>query len=284
MLSDALQLVRSGIGVIPTYDRKRIDICGLKARGYVNMSEAKKRLPTDADLRHWFANPTARRGLAIVCSSVVCLDFDTTEAYENFADQYPLFTHTWTVKTPRGRHLHYRVANEVAEPVQVTLPNIELKRCGSVVATIGQGYQTVSSGILDERAALKIRDIFVLPVIEKVEPKACKEVKPFFYTELNPSHKDPISVIKDSIPISQYLEGLGHTLIPGQYMLSCLCPLPGHEDRNPSFWIWDTRQLCGCHACGDKRRPMDIINLHMALNGCDIKTAIRDLLRRCNNE
>ena len=28
------------------------------------------------------------------------------------------------------------------------------------------------------------------------------------------------------------------------------CPSPGHEDRNPSFSVSTSKNLCNCHSCG----------------------------------
>jgi len=52
------------------------------------------------------------------------------------------------------------------------------------------------------------------------------------------------------------------------------CPLPGHEDRSPSFGLFDNAQAFKCHGCN---AGGDAIELEAALNGGDRGKAIQRL-------
>ncbi|MDP6526652.1 MAG: CHC2 zinc finger domain-containing protein [Kiritimatiellia bacterium] len=59
------------------------------------------------------------------------------------------------------------------------------------------------------------------------------------------------------------------------------CPLPGHDDDNPSFGLChDTLAFC-CHGCDQKG---DVIDLHSALNGTDKRKAIEALAKLAGME
>lgn len=50
------------------------------------------------------------------------------------------------------------------------------------------------------------------------------------------------------------------------------CPLPGHEDRSPSFHIYEETNSFYCFGCNRGGQP---INFIMLMENCDFKTAIQ---------
>ena len=87
-------------------------------------------------------------------------------------------------------------------------------------------------------------------------------------------YPDREKVIRDN-PLPEYCQARGWRLkrdgSANQY--KCLCPLPGHKEKTPSFTIFaDNRFHCfGCGADGN------IIDLHMALKGVPYMEALCDL-------
>jgi CHC2-type zinc finger protein len=71
-------------------------------------------------------------------------------------------------------------------------------------------------------------------------------------------------------PIDQYLIARGYKLKRNGKGWTCRCPNPDHDDKNPSFSIFDNDHACKCHSCGLKG---SVIDIHMALTGCDVATA-----------
>ena len=62
--------------------------------------------------------------------------------------------------------------------------------------------------------------------------------------------------------------------------LSYQCPLPGHDDRNPSFTVKGERWKCWSQC----DRSGDVIDLVVALDGCSKREAIDALGRQCGLE
>jgi DNA primase catalytic core len=62
----------------------------------------------------------------------------------------------------------------------------------------------------------------------------------------------------------------------GQGEVVCRCPLPGHEDRTPSFCVSLAKNVWQClGACGTGGNVIDLV---MAINGCDFRAAVETLL------
>jgi hypothetical protein len=58
---------------------------------------------------------------------------------------------------------------------------------------------------------------------------------------------------------------------PNQRSL-CICPL--HDDHKPSMRIYTKQNRAWCYVCNDGGDP---IKLYTLMNGCDFKTAVREL-------
>lgn len=86
-----------------------------------------------------------------------------------------------------------------------------------------------------------------------------------------------IAKIIENNPIKDYLES--KNILPtfsGDDRWMYHCPSPDHQDSDPSFSVFtvDGKQYCKCFGCGIKG---DIINLYMAVEKVDMKTAINNL-------
>lgn len=104
VLDTALDLVAEGVSVIPLRPRSKVP-------ALERWAEFQTRLPTEDEVRSWFADPALNLG--VVCGPVsgglYVLDFDTPEAAQKFAEVYaPLLTGAPIVKTARGFHAYLR--------------------------------------------------------------------------------------------------------------------------------------------------------------------------------
>lgn len=90
-----------------------------------------------------------------------------------------------------------------------------------------------------------------------------------------PDHRPDAAAIKAALPIPVYLGDHGVALDRRGQRLWAHCPLPGHEERTPSFTVSLDGRLWYCHGC---HRGGDLFALHMHLTGDDhFATAITAL-------
>lgn len=272
LFSECLRLTGIGACVVPLFDNKKIATREIQKAGYATLDDLRKgQIMSIETLRYWFGGDNPRRGLGLITDRIICLDFDSGAAYHEFRDRWPIFSYSWTQRSPKGYHIYYQVKNALDGNFSVSLPDVELKHGGAIVAC---HYPTIDNGLPNRYTLLAIRDVATLPIVSMTPKK-----RTFFSTELKQSTSidNPIKRIRRCLPIYTYLERLGHKLHPYQNgTYSAKCPL--HSDTKPSFWISKSGQICNCHSCGGDL-PMDIINLHQKLNHCTTSQAISDLLR-----
>lgn len=260
-------------------------------------------LPTYADLVSWFGNGSDLN-LGVVCGwlNLAVLDFDTLERYsrwlrwaiqrggvtENFA------RHTYQVRTGRGMHVYtYSRHRQRNRPLRGF--GIDIKGAGGYVlappSIHPNGEQYTPFGRPDAPILLSSEMSDVLPaemLIEAAQADPPEEMH--FAPAPPPSSSDPWSVaanardfdrarglarIKGAFRIEDRFPQRVRSDKTGRWFLA-RCPL--HEDRNPSFWIDTSRQLCGCHA-GCTTKPMDYIDLFGRVCNISNEDAIRYLSR-----
>ncbi len=81
-----------------------------------------------------------------------------------------------------------------------------------------------------------------------------------------PDSRPDAAAIKAALPIPAYLAIHGVGLDRRGQRLWVCCPLPGHEERTPSFTVTLDGRLWYCHGC---HRGGDLFTLHMHLTGND---------------
>lgn len=87
--------------------------------------------------------------------------------------------------------------------------------------------------------------------------------------------QETLARIRDRVSIPSLL--LARSLRPCGDQLVGRCPLPNHEDRNPSFFVSLEKRRFFCHGCG---RGGDVIELHRILTGASFPDAVKQLLER----
>ncbi len=284
MLNTALRLRELNVSVAPIIGHtKMFDAKVMASRGYT-LKGLKDNLPSIEDLEYWFDN--GNRRLAIICQNVVCLDFDLYPLYIKFKKEHPIFSYTWTVRTPRGAHLYYQVENPDVDKVKCDWNNVEIKYGGLAIISAGEGYNNIKTGMLNKLTMLKIRDALVLPIVSTplaslTAPSLRSVALPYRGKSNDSANSFPVGESKgearaeseaNEVLITDYLISIGHTVKKVGKGWLTNCPFPDnhkHKDADPSFWIADNadKQLCNCYkeSCASSK-PMDYIDLYARIN------------------
>ncbi len=117
-----------GYSVIPLYGDVDSGRAKVPATAWAAFQQRK---PTRGELQRWFVEQRYA-GLGIVTgsiSSLMVLDFDSTDLYQTFLCQIRLLAQTYTVQTRRGYHLYFKL------PAYLTIPSRK-----------GQGLDLLSDG------------------------------------------------------------------------------------------------------------------------------------------
>lgn len=207
--------------------------------------------------RFWFAE--RRCNVAIVCSSVVVLDFDAMPDYARAVERWPVLGEHYTERTRRGVHVY---------------------GLGESASGLGEGYEILGRG-----KVCTVSPSVVGGVVYQVE-RACS-ISRFPGALLSLSEKsvsthpqkehaageDTIARIKRAHSIVDLAQSLTTLRLTrgGRYWVG-RCPF--HSDNTPSFWVDGERGLWGCHTCGVRG---DVINLYSRARGLSVPEAIRQM-------
>jgi len=221
--------------------------------------------------------------LGVVCGGVLglsVLDFDDADLYDAWRLDSELLQ-TYTEKTGRGYHVFFTTED---------LPNVlskqvELRTSGTVMVAPSvhpnsKRYEIVQDGPI---AKLSRQDVellfpFVSEILNRPVPRQELVTPPL------PSGEQATGVIakiKATRRVSEEAQQLT-TLLGKEGHYYGVCPF--HEDKQPSFWVDDTKGIWGCHspACptNEKGKAHDVINLRAfatGRTGRDFKEVIREL-------
>lgn len=83
-----------------------------------------------------------------------------------------------------------------------------------------------------------------------------------------------LEAVKEGVPLADYavtLTGLERMEGSGAYLGRC--PLPDHEDRTPSFYVYDDGHA-HCYGCGFHG---DVLDLYQEVEGCELGFAVAGL-------
>ncbi len=95
-----------------------------------------------------------------------------------------------------------------------------------------------------------------------------------------PSHwtdrRPDAAEIKRSVDLIAYIERTCGVVFERRgSQVACLCPLPGHDERTPSFYVHPEKQVWYCHGC---HRGGDLFNFAMHIMGTDRFADVLDAL------
>ena len=74
----------------------------------------------------------------------------------------------------------------------------------------------------------------------------------------------------------EYLDSKGVDLIPSTRGWKCVCPVPSHDDHDPSCYIYEDgdQQNWFCFGCRCSGRATDVYGLVMAVEQCSFPEAV----------
>ena len=276
---EAKKWIDNGIAVIPIKFRD-------KKPDRISWREYQTSLPTEHDLRNWFPGRMHNFAVLTGWKNLVVVDFDNEDLWLKWFNKYQIFT--YTVKTRRGAHAYFFIdelpENQSGENIDIQAKN---KYVVAAPSTHKSGFVYQAVGDLDSNPIKRIRNLSEVLSNEYIKPIPPRE---------NIDHKPPARVpliendiwgaldsepmdldlsltenINKRISILDFLPGAQKS--GGNFYLA-ICPF--HDDRDPSFWINETKNICNCHSCKFSK-DMDVINFYARLHNISNSQAITEL-------
>ena len=275
-----------GISVIPVGWRSKrpaFDALRLTGNGRgPTWEQYRERLPTDEELRMWFAGPKRNLGIVTGTGGLTVLDFDSLEVYaawQAWAEatgnvRAMMAATTYQVKSARGLHLYF-VTEHPSHSLSIGLIDVKAQ-WGYVLAPpsvhpAGVKYQTRGGRILRIDDIARLLPERIRRDIQYEEPSndpwevasqggasvpfgAVQDIKRRWSLEM---------LLPD---LAQSWQANGKALVR--------CPL--HDDRHPSLLVY-ADGWCQCMAGCNDGRQMDVISLYAALHRMTNREAIVEL-------
>lgn len=267
--SAALSWLAKGIAVVPAQPRSKVVL--------YRWRQLETELPSPEQVKRWFANGIMNLALLCGTGGLQVLDFDSMTGFELWSRKAGNIATTYTELTGRGVHLFYQVdqpktfrflEGEALGPGHLCLAAPSVHPNGKYYKSLGLSYPV-----------RKIQSELLFSLLSEIAP--ADPVEPKGETLSNKkAGGDLVARIKAAFPVvelaKQYtsLKASGGA---GRYLVG-RCPF--HEDKFPSFWIDQQKNLWGCYSpsCAGSRGG-DVINLYALLKGISTGEAIKALAR-----
>lgn len=270
LLSSALLWLDRGIPLVPIQPKSKHLVRGFGPN--------LRHVVTPAEAFYWFNEHTANLGL--VCggsAGLVVLDFDLLTEYESWCYHNRELSKTYTERSARGSHVFLIVGDVPSGKVG----KIEIKGAGSVIMAAPSVHPSgVKYSPLDGSATLLRAgaDFPLLSALGKKEPpRGVLAHAAAAIAGRGDGRGDVITRIKAAWPILPLAESMTKLTSADGRWFHGLCPLPGHKDHKPSFWVDAERGTFGCYAC---KVHGDAINLFALRNVLSLPLAIKVMARR----
>lgn len=265
-----------------------------RKRPIVKWSQYRDKLPKPFELKRFFTS--YQTNLGVICGGefgLVVVDFDTENGYDNFISSIPkgiaqIFSNTYRVKTPRGMHVYLKSYG--VPSLKDVKRKIDIKSDGGYVvapfSTHPSGGEYSDIDIFDPHRILSLPKNSLLNLFPDTNgngetpdwdsiSKAKKKSDSIF-----PDADADLEDIRNRVPIlrlameytSMFQERRGSTFWKGR------CPLPEHDDKDPSFWVDTKTGLCGCFGgCPLSKKSTDVIGLYALINSVTYGEAAQEL-------
>ncbi len=310
-LSEALRWVTNGVAVIPCHPKSKISV--FKWKKYQDELPSAADLQAWWEGTTLLTGKVFN--IAVVTGKgLTVIDFDDKYLYVEWleyiyqSDQQ--LVETYQVRTGKGIHIYYRLERPTRN-LRLSIPKInslssekgyiDVKGEGGYVLAppsihpSGETYeiikdlpimrirsidQVLPSGWLPEtRPDLKtVREFSPArqrpneqPKPKRIKPRPATVTDPWASADNPGQVEDVITRIKNRFDIMDYFPDAQPS---GSGFYKARCPF--HDDHNPSFWIDDTKQICGCYS-GCTPQVLDVINFYGKLNNLSNEMAIREM-------
>lgn len=276
-----------GISVFPVHYRSK--------QPSVKWEKYQTELPTEQDLKRWFYGGSLHSyGVVAGWHDLVILDFDSMDRYHEW-NLWTLQIHTEYVGL--ASELAFRVRTSRGVHIYLSIPGVKQNSHIEGLDIKAHGYVLGPQSTHPNNTIYTARDESIIipeiPSLEHVLPGEWLEQMTHldepsqvitqyglspqssdpFDTASNPLDHDTdlIQQIRQRHTIQSFLQGVTKGK-PGWSMASC----PFHDDKTPSFWIDEKRQIANCNKC-QFPRPFDVINLYARIHRVTDKEAIQIL-------
>jgi hypothetical protein len=262
MLTAALAWLERGVPLVPIQPRSKHLVRGFGPH--------LRQITTPGECWYWFHEHSVNLGL--VCggaAGLTVLDIDLLTEYETWKYHNRELAETYTVKTARGFHVYFVVGDIPSGKVG----KIEVKGSGSVIMAAPSVHPSgaVYRPLVELAPILHAgADFPLLSELSKKKPAGIVARVQAAAT----GRDDLIGRIKAAWPILPLAESMTKLTSGDGRWFHGLCPLPGHKDRRPSFWVDAERGTFGCYACAERG---DVVNLYALRHGLTIREAIREM-------
>lgn len=262
LLDAALAWLERGVHLVPLQPRSKYIVKGFGPH--------QRQVTTPGEAFRWFGEHMANLGL--VCggaAGLVVLDIDLLTEYEMWCYRNHELSKTYTERTPQGRHVFLIVGDVPSGKVG----KVEIKGAGSIITAAPSVHPSgITYSPLDKSAPILHAgaDFPLLSELSKKKPAAPVARVQAAATGCD----DLIGRVKAAWPILPLAESMTKLTSGDGRWFHGLCPLPGHKDRRPSFWVDAERGTFGCYACAERG---DVVNLYALRHGLTVKDAIREM-------
>lgn len=288
----------AGVATVPLYPRSKVPAGQALIRSGLSVlkdgeikgtwTPLKTRLPNEEMINLWFEDGQPYN-LAVVTgwSGLVVVDFDSVDEYAAWLCWQLMhnskITETFKVSSSRGVHLYYFLSNPTEKVISAYLPEdkrlglsaagYEVKYGGKLVTTApsvhpsGKEYTILSDKILTIRS---IQDVLTYSPVALHAPIVWLPRSKFAPVDTD---KSSIETIKESVSLLAFFP-TARKLDDHRYLADC--PLHGHR---ANFWLDTSLGVCGCFAGCNGGKAMNVVQLFATMNNCDVKMAIRELMR-----
>jgi len=263
-----------GAELVPAQPHSKHLVAGFGAR--------QAHITTSDDVRAWLGERQCNFGvvLGLGLHPLCCFDFESWQAYGDWRHGPGHAIDTVIERTARGAHVFFELASPLTSRVG---PGWEFKTSGVVLCApslhpSGGSYQRLTDNSIPPLVDALLPNSFPLSVPARASSRTTIPAGRGRGTCTTPdttmgAGDGLIARIKAACPLTDLLPFA--LTGAGRYRSA---PCPFHEDHKAHFWADTERQLWGCLST---RCPQygthDVINLYAALNGCELRAAIRAL-------
>ena len=232
ILEIALEYSKNGFSIMPVYPNSKNPVL-------IEWQQFSYRKPTLAEINKWFNN-NKTYNIGIVCgeasNNLEILDIDDPRIFEAFFSDIK----TLQIRTQSGGyHLYFKVNRFSTNRVKLDKWPIDFRTNGGFVMAPPSEMNEKKWTIARESEIAEIENLeeFVRARLPQIET-------PFELEEVFLKSIPTITILKKYITTE--IKSIGNQ----QYQTNC--PFPNHDDKTPSFAIYEDHYYCfGCHEIGN---------------------------------